>query len=222
MGSDRIRNPEEFQIRECISDECRFRYPVSTVTAEEQNCPLCGAPDLISGKSFAGRIPMPAAKIEAGETPFIEVLLDNLRSSYNVGSIFRTCDGAGIRQIHLCGITSTPAQAKVRKTALSAHAAVSWTYHRNALITVQDFQKQGYRVWSLENSVLCESVFGVVCDNLSEPILLVVGNELSGVDPDILTLSEKVICVPMAGIKSSLNVVVAFGIAAYRLRFAVK
>jgi len=119
-------------------------------------------------------------------------------------------------------ITSTPSQAKVRKTALGAQNSVPWSYHRNALDAVQELGQLGYRIWSLENRGLSRSVFDLTQDMMAEPLILVVGNELSGIDPDILKLSDQVISVPMVGLKASLNVVVAFGVAAYRLQFGLR
>jgi tRNA G18 (ribose-2'-O)-methylase SpoU len=146
-------------------------------------------------------------------------LLDNLRSSYNVGSIFRTGDGAGVQHLYLCGITSTPDQPKVMKTALGADQSVPWSYHRNSLDLIRQRKDAGYALWSLENRGPARSIFEHIPSTLTEPILLAVGNERAGVDPGLLKESDQIVSLPMLGHKSSLNAVVAFGIAVYWLRF---
>jgi tRNA G18 (ribose-2'-O)-methylase SpoU len=153
------------------------------------------------------------------DSPAVEALLDNIRSIYNVGSMFRTADGAGIRHLHLCGMTATPEQPKVVKTALGAEQAVGWTFHPNGLEAAEGLQKQGYRLWALEGGRRAEPLFAAQVDPAGPPILLVVGNEVAGVDPAILERCERVLSIPMSGVKQSLNVVVAFGIAAYFLRW---
>jgi 23S rRNA (guanosine2251-2'-O)-methyltransferase len=151
----------------------------------------------------------------------VEVLLDNIRSSNNVGSIFRSCDGAGVRHLHLCGITSTPRQGRVGKAALGAEKSVPWTYNPNGVDAVLSCKGRGLHVWSLENREPSLSIFDISYASLDQPLLLVVGNELAGVDPAILDLSDRVVSIPMLGRKSSLNAAVAFGVAAYWLQFGI-
>jgi tRNA G18 (ribose-2'-O)-methylase SpoU len=147
----------------------------------------------------------------------LEVLLDNLRSVYNVGSIFRTADGAGVRQIHLCGISPTPKHRKLAKTALGAAEAVPWTVQLNGLQKAVALKEQGYQLWALEESPHAESLFDVTIQADDPPIALILGNEVIGVDPGILAQCDKVLYIPMVGQKESLNVAVAFGIAVYYL-----
>lgn len=152
----------------------------------------------------------------------LDVLLDNLRSSHNVGSILRSCDGAGIRHVRLCGITSTPAQRKVGKTALGAELVVPWSYHPNGIDVIQSYKERGYSIWSLENTRASRSVFSLNLVDLNELTVLVVGNEVAGVDPGILKLSDQIVSIPMSGRKSSLNAAVAFGIVAYWLQYGIR
>ena len=151
--------------------------------------------------------------------PLVDALLDNIRSTFNVGSIFRASDGAGLRHLHLCGITPTPDNPKVAKTALGAEHSVDWIYHLNAVQAARELKSQGFHICALEASPPSCSIFQVPPDLFASPILLVVGNEVTGVDSELLNISDIVLSIPMHGKKESLNVSLAFGIAAYTLRF---
>jgi tRNA G18 (ribose-2'-O)-methylase SpoU len=146
-------------------------------------------------------------------------MLDNIRSAWNVGSMLRSADGAGVRHVHLCGVSSPPDNPKVAKTALGAENSLPWTFHPDGAAAALEMQAQGFRLWALEGGPRAESLFDVSADLPGAPLVLVVGNELSGVDPGILDQCERVVCLPMQGIKGSLNVAVAFGIAVYYIRF---
>jgi 23S rRNA (guanosine2251-2'-O)-methyltransferase len=154
--------------------------------------------------------------------PTIHALLDNIRSIYNVGSLFRTADGAAISHLHLCGITATPQQPKVAKTALGADQVVPWTYHANGPDAAAAIKRQGFRLWALEGGLRAVSLLEALPARAGPPILLIAGNETAGVDPAILDQCDQVFFLPMLGIKGSLNVATAFGIAAYFLRFGGK
>jgi tRNA G18 (ribose-2'-O)-methylase SpoU len=151
----------------------------------------------------------------------LSVVLDNLRSAYNVGSIVRTADGAGISHLYLCGITATLDHPKVAKTALSAEASVKSSYHPNALTLVSDLKSKGMYLAALESRPGAVSLFDPTLRIPAMPSVLIVGNELLGIDPAILELCDQVVALPMMGTKRSLNVVVAFGIASYWLRFGI-
>ncbi len=148
-------------------------------------------------------------------------VLDNIRSTYNVGSIFRTSDGAGIDKLYLCGITPTPDHPKVGKTALDAERSVDWEHSWSVIDTVRKLREEGYLILSLEGGSSSKDIF----DSLEEireadmPIALVVGNEISGVDPEAVSNSSMCVYIPMEGVKESLNVASAFGIAAYLIRY---
>ncbi len=207
-------------IYQCLRPGCRFRFPASEDSPIVDNCPKCGAPLQVIES------PYPALKVAQRDQhphePEIEVLLDNLRSTFNVGSIFRTADGAGVRHLHLCGITPTPDHPKVAKTALGAEYAVSWSQHWDAIAAVTALKAGGLRLWALEGGPQAQSLFQALPLIDSRPILLVIGNEVSGVDPGILPLCERTVFIPMEGIKGSLNVAIAFSIAVYLLRFAAE
>jgi 23S rRNA (guanosine2251-2'-O)-methyltransferase len=149
----------------------------------------------------------------------MEALLDNIRSIYNVGSIFRTSDGAGIHRLHLCGITPTPDNPRLRKTALGADEQIPWTYHPDGCSAAAALKAEGKRLWALEGGDRSESIHPAHLDMTDSTIVLVVGNEVCGIDPGILSQCERVLAIPMQGIKTSLNTAVAFGIAVYTLRF---
>ena len=145
--------------------------------------------------------------------------MDNIRSSYNVGSIFRTSDGFKIDELHLCGITPTPKNNKILKTSLGAEKSVHWTYYRNALDITKKKINSGYQIISLEidnNSIPIHKLYKKTIGN---KILLILGNETSGIDPDLRALSNMLIYIPMMGNKKSFNVTIAFGIAAFYFYF---
>src|SRR5205823_4589047 len=129
----------QFQIRQCMRTACRFRFPVTGEDRIGSHCPLCGAPTQIMSEQrlppetrTGVALPKPQPLAVPKPQP-LAVLLDNVRSTFNVGSIFRTADGAGVEQIYLCGITPTPRHPKVGKTALGAEQVIAWSHHHNAL-----------------------------------------------------------------------------------------
>jgi tRNA G18 (ribose-2'-O)-methylase SpoU len=147
------------------------------------------------------------------------VVLNNIRSLYNVGSIFRTADGAGFEKIYLCGITGIPPDTKISKTALGAEKSVPWEYQRDPVACLLELKKRGYQI------VLLEQAKGSVDYELfapKPPVCLVVGNEVAGVEEGLLPHSDACIEIGMSGLKNSLNVTVAFGIVAYHFRRSLK
>ena len=143
-------------------------------------------------------------------------MLDNVRSAWNVGSILRTADGAGISQVHLCGVTPPGDHPKVVKTALGAEKSVCWTYHTNSLEAARSLIEGGRRLWALEFTPGSVPIWEL--KRLpQEPLVLVVGNEVVGVDPELLGMCERAFHLPMGGSKRSYNVAVAFGMAAVYL-----
>jgi tRNA G18 (ribose-2'-O)-methylase SpoU len=208
-----------FQIRQCLADACRFRFPWTENNPPALRCPRCGAPVQIAHTGDQqSEQPTVAPPIHISEKPPLYVLLDNVRSAFNVGSIFRSADGVQVHHLYLCGITPTPQHAKVAKTALGAEQTVPWSYHNNAVDLAHDLHASGYRLWALEDGAQAEPLF--TAPNLvgGPPVVLVVGNEVTGVDPALLALCERVLAIPMWGAKRSLNVAIAFGIAVYGLR----
>jgi len=143
------------------------------------------------------------------------VVLNNIRSLHNVGTIFRTADGAGVEKIWLCGITGYPPQGGIAKTALGAENHVLWEYREDVLGLIKELKDQGYQI------VLLEQMHGSVAHDAfkpKSPVCLVVGNEVIGIAEALQDLSDAAIEIEMDGVKNSLNVAVAFGIALYQLR----
>jgi len=145
----------------------------------------------------------------------ISVLVDNVRSLYNVGSIFRTSDGAMIEALILTGFTPRPPRKEIDKTALGATQSVPWEYYENPMEAVQRIKKQGKLLCCLE---LTDSSVPYHSIHRSDfPLCLVIGNEIVGISKNIIAECDMAIEIPMHGIKHSLNVAVAYGIAVYEL-----
>jgi 23S rRNA (guanosine2251-2'-O)-methyltransferase len=155
---------------------------------------------------------------QARTAPFC-ALLEDIRSLWNVGSIFRSADGAGFGHLFLCGITGTPPNKAIAKTSLGAEEHVVWEHHSHPLEVLPRLATEGVQIVVLEraeNSV--ELAAALEQDRLRTPLCLVVGNEVAGVSIETLARADVVCHLPMHGVKSSLNVAVAFGIAAYQIR----
>jgi len=145
----------------------------------------------------------------------IIVILDNIRSVHNVGAIFRTSDGAGVHNIYLCGITPTPEHKKVHKTALNAEEYVKWDYFKSTQEAINKAKDQGYAVFSVEQSANSSKLNEY---DFPEKTALIFGNEITGIGPAIMESSDKVIELPMAGKKNSLNVSTCVGIVVYYIK----
>jgi len=207
----------DFVIRECTRTACHFRFPIEKNNKRALQCPICGSPtDLRVSIPTSSDFP----EIQFTKPIILDAFLDNLRSTFNVGAIFRTADGVGFRNIHLCGITPTPEHPKIGKTALGAENFLPWHYHRNSLDAAQALKQEGVALWALEYSPSSVSLYQAVKEIPSNPLVLVVGNERAGVDPELLALCDRVVWIPMQGQKESLNVAVAFSIAAYAIRYS--
>lgn len=151
---------------------------------------------------------------KAEKTPII-VILDNVRSLNNIGSVFRTADAFLIEKIYLCGITATPPHKDIRKTALGATETVNWEYRENALELVKELQREGVKVYSIE-----QAEGAVMLDDFSPATGLnavVFGNEVKGVQQEIVTTSDAVIEIPQLGSKHSLNISVSAGVVLWDL-----
>ena len=147
------------------------------------------------------------------------LVLNNIRSLYNVGSIFRTADGAGVEKIWMCGITGIPPDNQISKTALGAEKEVPWEYCEEAKICIQKLREEGYKIILLE-----QTAESIPYENYEpdEKVCLVLGNEIGGVSESLLPYTDRAIEIEMAGLKNSLNVAVAFGVVAYHIRTSMK
>ena len=142
------------------------------------------------------------------------LVLPNIRSRFNVGSIFRTADGAGVKKIYLCGITPTPPHDKIAKVALGAETTVPWEYVRQTAPLLKKLRVDGYHIVALE-----QTKFSIPYTALrpTGKIALVLGNEVTGLPKQWLKLCDTVIDIPMHGCKESLNVSVAAGVAIFHI-----
>lgn len=145
----------------------------------------------------------------------VYALLDNIRSLYNVGSVFRSADGALVKKLYLCGYTPRPPRKEIEKTALGATETVPWEYFKDPLDAVSVLREAGIRICVLEQTT--KSVPYHAATRADFPICLVAGNEIAGVSPELVAAADMAVEIPMFGTKQSLNVAVAFGIALYDL-----
>lgn len=199
-----------FQIRVCPA--CGLRYPLVDEITFGIRCPACLAETRLAHKGNLIHERTPSAPPFSPDRKFA-VLLDNIRSAGNVGSILRSAEGFGFAHAFICGITSTPEQDAVKKTSLGAEDAVPWSYHKDAVKLVKGLKAEGWKVFALEEDANGKPIRRM--ESLKSDTILIVGNEVTGVDPDLLSLCEQVFYIPMRGEKKSFNVAVAFGIAAY-------
>lgn len=147
----------------------------------------------------------------------VSFILNDIRSANNVGSIFRTADGFGLAHVYLCGITATPPHRDILKTALGATSSVSWSYHEDCAVLVEQLREEGTIVYALEqthNSVRLRD-FVVPTDH---PLAIVVGNEVNGVQQEVIDLCTGAIEIEQFGTKHSLNVAVATGVIGWAIR----
>lgn len=145
----------------------------------------------------------------------ISLLAHNVRSLWNVGSFFRTCDALNVEKIYLTGYTGRPPRKEITKTALGAEETIPWEHASEPLPILEALKTDGYQILSLE---LTENSKDILEAQLRDKICLVVGHELDGVPESILALSDETVEIPMLGEKESLNVAVAAGIALHVLR----
>ena len=152
---------------------------------------------------------------EAEKLPLV-VVLDNVRSLHNIGSVFRTSDAFRIECIYLCGITATPPHAEMHKTALGAEFTVNWRYVENTLEAVDNLKSEGYTVLSVE-----QAEGSTMLDELTlergRKYAVVLGNEVKGVQQEVIDHSDGCIEIPQYGTKHSLNVSVTAGIVIWDL-----
>ena len=152
----------------------------------------------------------------------IFLILHNIRSAYNVGSIFRTADATGVSKIYLCGYTPTPllrqgfgGQAKVGKTALGAEKTIPWEQFKQTWRLLEKFKRDGIKIIALEQTASSKNIFEY--NFLKQSIAIIVGHERKGLSDKILEYADTVVEIPMRGKKESLNVAVATGIALYAI-----
>ena len=146
----------------------------------------------------------------------VYVVLNSIRSNYNVGSIFRSSDGAMIEKLYLCGYTPHPPKKEILKTALGATESISWEYVKDAKEIITKLKSQGIGICALELTDASKNYYEI--SNNDFPLCLLIGNEITGVSQELIDLCDFSIEIPQYGIKQSLNVAVAYGIAIFELR----
>ena len=146
----------------------------------------------------------------------VTVVLDNVRSAQNVGSFFRTADAFGIEHVALCGISCTPPNREIHKTALGAELSVAWTYYPTTLECVEKLRSEGYRILAIEQ-IENSTMLNKFCAEPNTKYALVFGNEVEGVDQAIADIVDGAIEIPQVGIKHSLNVSVSAGILMWEM-----
>lgn len=144
------------------------------------------------------------------------VVLNSIRSNYNVGSIFRTSDAAMIKKLYLCGYTPAPPKKEILKTALGATESVQWEYVKDPVEVIKDLKMQGVKISALEITSKSRKYYDVKKTDF--PLCMIVGNEITGVTQELIDLCDFTLEIPQYGIKHSLNVAVAYGIAVFELR----
>ncbi|MHC1780404.1 MAG: RNA methyltransferase [Bacteroidales bacterium] len=145
------------------------------------------------------------------EKTAVVIVLDNVRSQHNIGASFRTADAFAIERVVLCGICATPPSAEIRKAALGAEESVEWSYFEKSTDAVIALKKEGYRVWSVEQTENSTSLENFTPVN-GEKYALVFGNEVKGVMQEVIDLGDGAIEIPQYGTKHSLNVSVSVGV----------
>lgn len=151
------------------------------------------------------------------------LILDNIRSAHNVGSIFRTADGAGVSKIYICGFSPTPENPKVLKTSLGVEKTMPWEYHKQTWRLIAKLKKQKVKIVALEIAPNAKNIFKYKSKFLSVDrqvrLALIVGNEVRGISRAVLKNADDVVEIPMHGHKESLNVSVAVGVGLYQLLY---
>ena len=152
---------------------------------------------------------------EAKKTPIV-IVLDNIRSLNNIGSVFRTSDAFLIEKIYLCGITATPPHKDIRKTALGATESVAWEHKENTVTLVEDYKAKGYQTLAIEQAEKAIMLNELAVDETAK-YMLIFGNEVKGVSQEVVDCCDNVIEIPQFGTKHSLNISVSAGVVIWDL-----
>lgn len=159
----------------------------------------------------------PTLLADTSDQPFrlpAAVLLDNVRSMYNVGAFFRAADGVALEKLCLCGITAHPPKQAISKTALGAEETVAWEHDWDALHMFESFRRRGFSLAAIETSPQALDLFDW---QPAFPVCIAFGNEVDGLHPSLLALADTHVRIPMLGRKNSLNVATAGGVVLYEL-----
>jgi len=205
------------QVR-CPDPACATLFEVDTARlGRNVNCPVCARgltarPVEVEDQLRAQEHRIAGAPGAPVERLPLAVLVDSVRSLWNVGAIFRTADACGVGRMILCGITGRPPRPEIAKTALGAEDAVAWSYRADAAEALAVLQEDGYVPIALERTDRSVPLAGMTWP---ARVCLVIGSEVAGISPQVLAACPRHVAIPMRGVKDSLNVAVAFGIAAH-------
>jgi len=160
-----------------------------------------------------------AAKVKSGNEALrprmpVVAVLDDIRSLQNVGAIFRTADGVHLEKLFLCGITGKPPRNEIRKTSLGAEESIPWEYAKDPLPVIRRLREQGYSIVALEHTTASLDYRQA---SYRFPLCLIVGHEFHGIRDELVAEADLAVEIHMRGVKQSLNVAVAFGVAAYQI-----
>lgn len=169
--------------------------------------------------SELGRISPETYKTQA-KTPIV-LVLDNIRSLNNIGSVFRTADAFLVEKIYLCGITATPPHKDIQKTALGATDSVDWEYAESTMDLIQTLKSQGVQVASIEQAVNATFLSDFIPES-NQKYALIFGNEVKGVQQEVVNESDLVIEIPQFGTKHSLNISVSAGVVIWDIYSKIK
>ncbi|RYZ57395.1 MAG: TrmH family RNA methyltransferase [Chitinophagaceae bacterium] len=151
---------------------------------------------------------------QSEKLPVIAVL-ENIRSAYNVGSVFRTADAFLLEGIYLCGYTAFPPHKEIKKTALGAEDSVTWKHFKNIGEAIEEIRSQGYKVYAVEQAVDSWKLGSFTVED--DKVAVIFGNEVTGVEQSTIALCDGVIEIPQLGMKHSLNVATAAGVVLWEL-----
>lgn len=154
------------------------------------------------------------SKLKKADTAPVVLVLDHLRSAFNVGSIFRTAEFFNLQKIICTGYTATPDSSKVKKTAMESAGSVEWSYEKDTLKTLKDLKRSGYHIYALETS---SDASNLNTSRVEFPCAFVLGNERFGLTKEVLCYTDRNFYIPQRGKKNSLNVSVCTGIVAYEV-----
>lgn len=192
-----------------------MRFPLIAGQSPSGRCPRCLEETVMVAEYPLTHEPLKPADAAPRSGPV--ALLDNIRSAWNVGAIFRSADGFGFSGLRLCGITPTPENESVQKTSLGAEKSLAWQYHPDALLAAQELITSGCTLFALELTPDARPLPELAALPRPEKVALVLGGEVCGVDPQLLSLCQHKLYIPMRGQKRSFNVAVAFAVAAYEI-----
>jgi len=197
----------------CPHPDCLCVFPVED-PPRDGPCPGCARPvrpRLVRHEPvLEARRLQAARRVPALAAGSVCLLLDGIRSLWNVGSILRSADGLGATHVFLCGITGIPPHPRLHETALGAEEAVSWSYHPHPFQAIEGLRREGVALVALE---LTDLAVPLEASRSRSPLCLVLGNEPGGVSPEVLAACDEHLVLPMRGVKESLNVAVVAGIA---------